>query len=150
MHLGDACLFGLRHFFWALQVFVLTALAMACGTNAELESALQFYAKCLSWVLLIGAYTMAYWLTGLYASLTSSEMCQLGLFHALTTLIFIHYLKMYFHFCCMRATSRLRFAAELFGIALLLSTFLGTWSTGLVIYFYVSDYYAQNAANGGL
>ena len=86
----------------------------------------------------------------MYASLTFYETCMLGLFYTLTALIFIHYMKMYFDFRSDRPTTRLRFAIELLGLILLVSTFLGTWSTALVFCFQVETYNVQNAASAPL
>lgn len=55
--------------------------------------------------------------------------------HVLTASVFVHYLKVYFDSYSIRDIIRLRFAVELLGFMLLISTFLGAWSTGLVIYF---------------
>ncbi|GAB7328569.1 hypothetical protein MBLNU13_g00521t1 [Cladosporium sp. NU13] len=118
MDLGDACMFGLRHFGWALQVFFLTNLAMTCFTATELVSTLRFYTECFSWPDLV------------------RDLAILALRdHVLTAPVFVHYLKVYFDSYSIRDIIRLRFAVELLGFMLLISTFLGAWSTGLVIYF---------------
>jgi hypothetical protein len=132
-HLEFALLFGRWHFEWALRVFFPTALAMS-GITTDLTATLQFYPECLFIMLLISVFTPD-WITALYATFGYPETCLLGLFYALTALIFIYFLNLYFHFCVVRATSRIRLAVGLLGFALLISTFVGMWSTLLVICF---------------
>jgi hypothetical protein len=139
MYLAEACLFGLYHFEWAVKVLFLTGVAMSCTTIAGLEATLLFYSEGFLLMLVLTAIAPL-WITELYASFTLNEMCLLGLFYALTALIFIHYMKVYFDFRSIWPATRLRFAAELFGLIVLVSTFLGTWSTALVFFFHISTY----------
>lgn len=104
-HLEFAMLFGMWHFQWALRVFFSTALAMS-GITTDLTATLQFYSESLLVMLLISIFTPD-WITALYAAFTYPVTCLLRLFYALTALVFIHFLKLYFHFCAIRATSRI-------------------------------------------
>jgi hypothetical protein len=117
--------------------------------TTDLTATLQFYSECLLIMLLISIFTPD-WITTLYATLTYPGICVLGLFYAFTALVFIHFLKLHFHFCVIRATSRIRFAIELLGFVLLVSTFIGMWSTWLVISFYMLAYDVQDAVNESL
>lgn len=148
MDLNFALLFGKMHFEWALRVFFPTALAISSITT-DLTPTLQFYSECLLIMLLISIFTPD-WITTLYATLTHPEACELALFYALTALIFIHFLKLYFHISVIRGTARIRFAVELLVFALLISSFVGLWSTWFVVCFQIVAYDAQSAANGGL
>jgi ABC-type transport system involved in multi-copper enzyme maturation permease subunit len=74
------------------------------------------------------------WTLCLYANLYCSDISQLGLFHALAALAFIHYLKVYIDFRYNRETADLVLLLEMFGISLLASTFVAAWSTMLIVY----------------
>ena len=147
--IGDAFSFGLYHFLWTLQLSFFASLAMARVNAAGLKAIFRFYSESFLVILLLHYFTGS-WIADLYASLTFFETCQLGLFHALTALIFIHYLKMYLDLRSIRAVTRLRFFVELLGFVLVISTFVGTWSMVLVLYFHISAYKAQHARNGRL
>lgn len=144
MDLNVALRFGMRHFEWALRVFYPTALAMS-GITTDLTATLQFYSESLLIMLLIGNFTPD-WITTLYATLAYRETCALGILYALTALIFIHFLELYFQIAVIRDTARIRFAVELFVFAVLISSFVGMWSTWFVACFQILAY--EDAVNG--
>ena len=131
MNLGDACLFGLGHFGWALQVFFLTSLVMTGLTTTEPVSTFQSYTRCFYWVLLLGISAMLYWMTNLYASLTFSEIWRLWLFHASRPLVFVHYLKVCFDSYSIRGIARLQPACELLGVSCSLARLSAHGARGL-------------------
>ena len=131
MNLGDACLFGLGHFGWALQVFFLTSLVMTGLTTTEPVSTFQSYTRCFYWVLLLGISAMLYWMTNLYASLTFSEIWRLWLFHASRPLVFVHYLKVCFVSYSIRGIARLQPACELLGVSCSLARLSAHGARGL-------------------
>jgi hypothetical protein len=92
----------------------------------------RFYLECF--VVMSLLTTMAPpWTLGQYENLYYSEISQLGLFHALAALAFIHYLKVYIDFRYNRETADLVLLLEMFGISLLASTFVAAWSTMLIV-----------------
>lgn len=149
MTYGDTVWFALYHFWWTLQVSFLAALAMARVHTAGLVATFQFYSRSFFIILALDTFTESS-IPHLHVDLSFRQTCQLGLFHAFTAFVFVHYLKMYFDFRSIKAVTGLRFYVELLGFVLLISTFFGTWSLALVFYFHFSAYSAQRSADDGL
>lgn len=129
--LTAACLFGLFHFTYAMYVFLILGLVNATDPResiTRLRFSFESFFATLAMTVIFPLWTTPY-----YEGSTCTETCLLGLFHALVALNFVHYLKVSFDLRYRGSNTTLQFLFELFGIALLASTFFAAWSMVLVI-----------------
>jgi len=119
--LTAACLFGLFHFAYALNVFLILDLVNATDPR-EPTTRLRFFFESFFALLAMFA-TFPLWTISYYEVSTLTETCLLGLFHALVSLVFAHYLKVFLDLRGRKRITFLQISFELFGIALLASTF---------------------------